>query len=79
MTGNNPLLGPGVPELHKTWVGQKKRVIGKSILKAAAVRRREHGDLRLMIQHEATVVQAPILQSDLCVVNDDSISKSHSD
>lgn len=56
MTGNNPLLSPGVPELHKTWV------IGKSILKAAAVRRREHGDLRLMIQHEATVVQAPILQ-----------------
>lgn len=77
MTGNNALLSPGVQELHKTWVGQKKRVIGKSILKAAAVHRREHGDLRLMIQHEAT--QAPILQSDLCVFNDDSISKSPSD
>lgn len=80
MTGNNLLLGLGVPELHKTWVGQKKkRGFGKSILKAAAVRRREHGALRLMIHHEATVVQATILQSDLCFFNDDSISNSHSD
>lgn len=45
----------------------------------AADRRTELGDLRLMIQHEAAVVPAAILQSNLWVFNEDSISYGNSD
>lgn len=45
MTRNNLVLGLGVTKFHKTCGGEKKKVIAKSILKAATDHRTEHGDL----------------------------------